>query len=207
MHDQHFLPWIGTLFPAHPNRGLRLLVLGESHYGELGTETPEFTNTVVLGGAIQRRNRFFTSAAKLVLGVPTGMYLTTERRVEFWQSVAFYNYIPTFVGATARIRPSHEHWRAAVHPFGKVLTQLRPHAVLVLGKALWHHLNGLVPIDDHPELSRLPIPDSAGAAAIVTMAEHPSAFGFKLGEWQPRVQSMIKMTGIDSPFRSGDTAA
>jgi len=168
-------------------------MLGESHYGETGTADADFTRATVKYWALERRSRFFTSAAKLVLGTASGVYLSDEDRRRFWHSVAFYNYVPTFVGETPRVRPTDQLWNAAVTPFRSVIRELRPHAILVLGAELWHRLEGLRPFESHPDLFRLKI--SSNEDAIVTMSQHPSSFKFRIAEWQPRVRAMLELTG------------
>lgn len=171
----------------------RLLVLGESHYGGPESDYPGFTQFVVQQFGITRRDRYFTTTAKLVLGIPSGVYLTNDARRAFWHSVAFYNYIPGLVGATSRIRPTDDQWTRGADILQGVLADLQPHMILVLGKELWYRLIGLGPIDGHPGLRQL---STTSDSAVATMTNHPSSFRFRIGEWQPMIAEMSAFAGF-----------
>lgn len=193
MIEPHFLPWVGPKYPAAAGSNPRLLVLGESHYGESDSDYPEFTQHVVRTFGLERRDRYFTSTAKLVLGIPKGVYLTDELRRSFWNSVAFYNYVPALVGPTSRIRPSEDQWKLGAEVFQTVLGRLEPQMILVLGKELWYRIVGLQPVEDYPSLRRLGI---SNGGAIATMTNHPSSFRFHALEWQPAIQAMATVAGF-----------
>jgi len=188
-----FEPWIGRDYTAGIG-GVRLLVLGESHWGNSTYQYTEFTRDVVKKWCFQRRDRFFTSIAKLVLGIPPGVYLAEGPRQAFWNQVAFYNFVPVIVGPGPRDRPSEAQWSLATEPFCNVLTELEPHAILVLGKELWWHL------PEPDSMIRLPIPSMEieikryrrGATfADAVMIQHPSSFGMRYADWRPRVQLFL----------------
>lgn len=112
----------------------RLLVLGESHYGGPDSDYPGFTQFIVQQFGLTKRDRYFTTTAKLVLGIPSGVYLTDDARRAFWNAVAFYNYVPALVGATSRVRPTEDQWARGAEIFHGVLEDLQPHMILVLGR-------------------------------------------------------------------------
>ena len=188
-----FLPWVGPDYPDIRDARPRLLVLGESHYGGPDSDYPEFTQYVVRTFGLERRDRYFTTTAKIVLGIPKGVYLSDQVRRAFWNSVAFYNYIPQLVGPTSRIRPSENQWELGAKVFQDVLAKLEPHMILVLGKDLWYRIVGLEEINDYPALRRL---RTSKAIAIATMTNHPSSFRFHLDEWQSRVRTMATVAGF-----------
>ncbi|ENT4838116.1 TPA: hypothetical protein ACNHSB_004962, partial [Escherichia coli] len=98
-----FQPWVGDHY--HSSRyGVRVMVLGESHYGEPEDYAPDFTQHVINEHAFQPGLRFFTIATNLLRG--TTDEPTAEERREAWQHVAFYNYVQEFVGDAGRIRPT-----------------------------------------------------------------------------------------------------
>lgn len=139
-----FDPWIGKLYWAEGLFGVRVLVLGESHYGDPGDEYLKFTQEVVREWATEKRLAFFTKAAKLVLGRGAGIWLTDKERTNFWERVAFYNYVQSFLPA-ARYRPTQNMWDAAKKPFSQLLEELSPQVILVLGDELRLHLVELPP--------------------------------------------------------------
>src|SRR5579871_1141391 len=134
-----FDPWIGGRYAGEGIRGVRLLILGESHYSEPKDNRSGFTEDVVREFVQGRRHRFFTVAQRLVSG-GRGWPSDTDRK-EFWDRVAFYNYIQTCLQAT-RCRPTPVMWLAAREPFLQTLGGLvpRPQLLLVLGRELRRNL-------------------------------------------------------------------
>lgn len=77
-----FQPWVGDHY--HSSRyGVRVMVLGESHYGEPEDYAPDFIQHVINEHAFQPRLRFFTIATNLLRG--TTDEPTAEERREAWQ--------------------------------------------------------------------------------------------------------------------------
>jgi len=112
-------------------------VLGESHYGKEGDSEPTLTQDTVRYWAQERRYKFFTMIAKVLLGNPG--WIDDEARAEVWEHVAFYNFVQSLLPA-ARTAPTFTEWCAAQVPFKTVLAALQPDAVLVLGSGLWDHI-------------------------------------------------------------------
>lgn len=166
-----FDPWEGELYKSGEGmRGVRLLILGESHYSA-EAERPTFTKQMIQDlGQKQSRFRFYAATQRLVAG-GRGRLSDTER-VAFWEQVAFYNYIQSFV-PRPRIGPSPDMWSAARDPFLATLAELKPHMLLVLGLGLRDRLPGLP------------------AHLVVRAIPHPSSFGFKYADWQPQVQAAL----------------
>ena len=135
-----FKPWVGSEFGNTSNMigGKRLLILGESHYTEkqewVGRCDPEDTHNVVQYLAIDTRYRFFTTVSKLVTGVAHGEWSDEQNR-GFWNSVAFYNFVPVFLSKGGR--PSPEIWNAGRGPFVRVLDEMNPDVIIVCGLELW----------------------------------------------------------------------
>lgn len=194
---RRFEPWIGKDYREGFDEGVRLLVLGESHWGKMEWEHSEFTRNVVRKWCFEERDRFFTTIAKLVLGLPPGVYLSNSARQTFWNQVAFYNYVPCIVGPGPRDRPSDTKWALAQEPFRDVVDELMPHAILVLGKELWWHLpepdlrlrrDDASAIEDEARGYRCRRKDHL---SIAMMIQHPSSFGMRYTTWRPRVQELF----------------
>ena len=135
-----FKPWIGKRYENRELFGLRILLLGESHYGEPGEENENFTIDVVKYWGQKERLRFFTITAKFLLGKGTGEWLSDNERSDFWEKVAFYNYIQELVGNNSRIRPTSEMWENAKASFLLLCDVLKPELIVVLGKELCSNL-------------------------------------------------------------------
>jgi len=175
MSEIAFKPWVGSHYASPANHfRRRILVLGESHYGPTGTEHPDTTIETVQhfthGGA---RHAFFTKIAKVLLGLDETRWLSNEQLASAFQHVAFYNFVPMFAGDWSRQRPTPEMWEAGRAPFRKILKELQPHLVIVLGKALNYH-----------------VPDLPAGIQRCSI-QHPST-GFSYAQWGPLVTDAIQ---------------
>ena len=64
-----------------------------------------------------------------------------SEKAEFWNSVAFYNYIQEVVGENPRDRPTDAMWEQAKQPFLQVIESLSPDIVVILGGHLSHYIS------------------------------------------------------------------
>lgn len=149
-----FYPWVGTNYDKGLNNK-KTLILGESVYCKPPDECPcgpginaacNFQAIDIVGGQIGKkdgkvkRHRFYTKIAKLLTGLQYS-YLSNEKNMEFWESVAFYEFIQKSVGTEARERPTGEMWNNSRQPFLEVIEKLRPDIILITGKELSEHLH------------------------------------------------------------------
>lgn len=135
-----FDPWVGKKYWTSDIFGIRVLVLGESHYGNKRDIRTTFTSDVIRQLAQTHRNSFFTKVAKVLYGFDQRTWLGNGPRAEIWEHVAFYNYVQDLVGDGVRKRPTHRMWTVAAAPFLGILRELKPEVVLVLGESLNRHL-------------------------------------------------------------------
>jgi hypothetical protein len=192
----HFLPWVGKNYQTSAASGVRLLILGESHYGKpTDNYGPNFTSEV-LGRHITTDTQltFFTHVEHLVSGAP----ITDKRpREQFWDSVVFYNFVQTLLPEGRRGRDP-KLWQEARAPFLKVLNEHRPHAVLVLGVQTWDSLSkepflfGSSSVCVEPPLRRWDF--ESGLNTLATWTDHPMApyRQFLVTKWRPRVVALIE---------------
>jgi hypothetical protein len=119
----------------------KILVLGESHYGEQVNYTPEWTRGVVKAWALgeEGTTRYFTTIAKILSGKAYER-ISQEEKKTIWQQVAFYNYVQRFVDEKTVKRPTEKMWVEAEEPFQKVMDSLKPDIVIVAGKELGGHV-------------------------------------------------------------------
>lgn len=138
----NFMPFVGEKY--HNSRyGVRVLVLGESHYGAGEDCSPDFTQKVVEQCAYESGTPFFSKLTNVLRGRTD--WPTEEERRETWQHVAFYNFVQEFVGGGSRIAPTREMWQASQAPFLEVVRTLEPDVILVLGARLWQKVDALPP--------------------------------------------------------------
>lgn len=175
-----FDPWIGSKYFGENYFGLRVLVLGESHYGDVLESRPTVTTEVVRLLAQNERHVFFTKVSKVLLGLDGNTWLDNKQRGEIWEHIAFYNYIQGFVGNDSRIRPSSDLWKASTQPFLEVVQKLSPAVILVLGKELGSHIPSLA---DHIE---------------VCCIQHPST-GFVYDRWNPLFSEAVERAKLKMP--------
>lgn len=147
--------------------------------------------------------RFFTVAARL-LGADANSRAT---RMEFWNQVAFYNYVQGIVGNSARQRPTEAQWSSARAPFTDVLDELKPEVVVVLGRELWNHL----PQGERLALGRIDgralegrsWATPKGHSTVLGMTNHPSWPGFSYKKWRPQVDLLFAAVPVPSNSSAG----
>jgi hypothetical protein len=192
LHDYKFVksqPHVGRHY-WNGIDGLRVLILGESHYRENGKDLyPRYTQDVV-------RERKECGNTQRFFGKIADLFGSGDDK--FWGRVAFYNYIQSSLLA-ARQRPDPRMWPESLPAFGEVLIQLDPQFVLVLGQRLWQQLPG-------PEMRAIFLRDTnvnAGCdersaclyrtgrgmgRALLFAINHPSSFGWTLEKWRPWIK-------------------
>jgi hypothetical protein len=133
-----YLPWVGDNYAASSPK---VLVLGESHYKRDGFDRNTFTQEVIRSWAVgeQGSTKFFTTIAKVLSG-KLNEGISKADKAEFWNSVAFYNFVQESVGDGPRDRPSEDMWKQAQQPFVQVMKDLSPNIVVVLGGHLCYHV-------------------------------------------------------------------
>jgi len=110
-----FDPWIGSKYNNTRLNWIKLLIIGESHYGKKETERRETTKEIAWNLGQINRHQYYTIIAKLELGFGKGN-IRNEVRADFWDCVAFSNYIQEFVAddPKARARPTEKMWYEAI---------------------------------------------------------------------------------------------
>jgi hypothetical protein len=189
-----FKPWRGKDYESNKLFGKRVLVLGESHYvrDEKDSLYPELTIDCVeeqIEGP--HTTKFWTNIAAAFMNKRPSQ----DEKKEFWDSIAFYNYIQTSVGIAPRIPPTEEMWRNSEQGFNEVLADFLPRAVIVLGYDLWRHLPDLRGRDgpkivgsEQPDTWYYPLPN--GESCLAYAIKHPSA-GFSSSYWYKYLQQAI----------------
>jgi hypothetical protein len=191
-----FKPWVGSKY-QNSSFGIKILVLGESMY-QWKEDEPINDQTNLISENIQEQidgdwtSKFWTNIAIAFLGESP----TLAEKGEFWNSVAFYNYVQESVGFGARVRPSEEKWSNGKEAFQQVLNSLQPDLIVVLGYELW---------DQIPDFSGKSGPIIEGDLKLSTWwyplqnkhclaigIKHPSA-GFNGRTWHPYITRAIQI--------------
>lgn len=194
-----FQPWVGDKYESEGLEGLRLLIVGDSHYDSLPTDAanlPKLTVDVV-GNAIRDDGGslfFFHRIGDVVSGHPL---IDRKARDEFWQRVSFCNFFQRVL-ESSDAKPTAEDQEAALPIFRDVLDGLRPNAVLVTGYRQW---NSIKPWDSVPRTSDTPrgtwLWAVSGLRMIAAPTVHPSWYRGDLEDrfigsvWQARVARFV----------------
>lgn len=188
MSKPYFTPWVGSNYFTDQDR---ILLLGESHYSnkkETGDFTSRLLNDVATSAFL---HPYFTNTMQTVQGRPHAEI----NRWEFWNRVAFYNYIQELVGDRPGIAPTSRMLLDAEAPFHTVLNQLRPKYILVLSKRLWFSMSeqgtrGSDITFGEPQIVRDTwIYKHTNGTSLASWIPHPSYY-FQWGRWHPIINSL-----------------
>lgn len=206
MTHRQIEPW-APLGPDPRIGGVRLLLVGESHYDEGQAWTTDqvrwFTNDVVYAWAAYSGSTskpFFARAYAVVTGRSV-----TEAIAEyhhFWRSVFFYNFVQTLVEGGPGCRPSAAQFEKSGPAFLETLEDIRPDAVLVLGKAVWDNMS----TDQGRKVEgRFGGSDvwqyrlADGSEVPMIFVPHPASRGFNAGELHDDVRAFLNWCRANRP--------
>ena len=138
MKHVKFKPWVGKNFSTCGVYGKKVLVLGESHYGNTPNTTEETIGVVkefvyeYCGDSYQQTFLCFERAL-------VGREINQEEREQLWNSLMFYNYFqkPTTGPRTA---PDMTAQKESEEAFRELLEQFQPDAIIVWGARLYQLL-------------------------------------------------------------------
>lgn len=174
-----FLPFVGRDYDSGLD-GVRVLVLGVSHYGT----TPDRQMTRNEFGecetAIRERNwsDFWKRLDCVLTRSPDP---APEDAAATWRHIAFHNFIQTLL-PDASTRPSRPQWEEARTLLPPVVRILKPHVILVVGGRNWEEGAG----EDEDDKVRIDVPGTTwpersvrsmsydGGKAVMTWIYHPS---------------------------------
>ena len=183
-------PWVGSdYFETHP----RILILGLSmHSTENNIDKREVISMVRAIRNEEWTYAFFTKIGHAFSneshwyenGDGTNEYFLEKN--EFWNSVAFYEYLhDIFNGPKEQISPKQFH--NAQKPFLEVVEKLEPDIILTLGFITYENLPQMgefvkTYIDDDlkMEVWKYKFPNKL---SYVCRVQHPSSFGFETWKW------------------------
>ena len=213
MSNINFKPWIGKNYFINGYKGIRILVLGESHY---------CMNELSKGGRCypickkeNMRNDCFSQTEDVLdyylnrySGEPylktfvcferavTGKELTRKEREDFWQGVIFYNYIQ-YSQNGPRTAPQQEYWATSEHAFKELLEQYMPDYIIVWGVRLynglpdWQGVGSKLFVNEHDSTDVWTY-TIKGKKIPAMMVHHPSApTGKNWGYWHQFYETII----------------
>jgi hypothetical protein len=128
-----FQPYVG---PTYQGSRVRLLIVGESHYGDPAHAVPEFTQYVVEEWQSRGRVRYLTVAARIL----TGLKAWELDRGTAFAEIAFYNFVQVMMPDVS-VRPTNDQARESWSAFHEVLERWDPTHIVVTGITfLWSNM-------------------------------------------------------------------
>lgn len=191
-----FLPYIGSHYSSGGMFRRRVMVLGDSHYGDV--PRAEITREVMrwyLDPDTEREGwmNTFVKFERSLVGHETDW---AERRA-IWDSVMFYNYLQVLLSGP-REAGTPEQYRDSAGAFYQVMEQHRPEVLIVWGKRLWDKLPGEGWEDgSRVEVEGYEVPNGYynlknGHRVRAFCVYHPSV-GYDWGYWHRVVREISKL--------------
>lgn len=156
----HFEPWEGDaykrglgvcgfdrdghiVYGTEDNPGVKILVLGESHYcAKIEDDRPSLTNDIIndLLDPESEHEPYKNTYTKFIKSL-TGFYdgLTNDQKRDAWEHIMFYNYVQTPM-KEARFAPTIEDFRNSDDAFWEVLEKSNADLIIAWGKRLYCNL-------------------------------------------------------------------
>ena len=148
MHKRTFDPFVGE---TYFKQDFKILVLGESHY--LGVEdfnafkkdqkgflnvtkqvVARYLNYKKTGADFEKWMNTYSKFSNVFQGIS----LDRNQAIDFWQSIAFYNYVQ-FPLQKTRQAPNSEDFQTSIEAFKSVLKELNPNLIVFWGDRLWKY--------------------------------------------------------------------
>ena len=133
MSERFFHPWKGDHYQSGVRDGLKLLVVGDSHYSDDPAECRdrELTRTIVRQALTEDGWRFFDHIREVALGLAE-----PQERAAFWQSVAFVNLLQEALPTSSSVPSAGqiEHGWLALR---ETVDELKPDVMLIFSARAW----------------------------------------------------------------------
>lgn len=192
-------PW-RPMAPDPRIQGVRLLIVGESHYDEDQTyseaEVRWFTNDVVHAWGAESDGgyqKFFAAVFEVVSGGCWSDDLSAYRA--FWRQVYFYNYVQSLVHGGPGDRPTPQEWITSGPAFIQTLEEIRPEAALIVGIEVWNRMTTERAQRLGDEVfgvsSLWTYTLSDGSRIPIIHIPHPASRGFKAANHQQAVRDFL----------------
>ncbi len=152
MKNVFFKPYVGKKYNKKGFNGVKVLALGDSHYcskkcsdcGQTSREncsdlTIDVVHNYLNFKKVEEESADWMKTFTKFSNVFVGGKLDNDAIIEFWESIAFYNYVQSSVDKS-RVAPSNQQYEDSESAFNQVLRELNPDIIIVWGKRLWEQL-------------------------------------------------------------------
>lgn len=187
----HFTPVVGSDYDHGFAHGMKLLVLGESHYGDdRGADMTRYW----LDAHISKSFSPTWRGCEKVLA-----YCQPPRGKSVWSSVAFANFVQVCMQSRDD-RPQDADWQTGRDAFAELLDHVKPDVLLILGWATWQELPWHEWPWEHECPSSLRTADDEwgvvyqrpdGARSVAGFIYHPASPGWRAESWYPHVDRLL----------------
>src|SRR5260221_3104767 len=126
MSYMHYLPWVGKAYASGYKNGKRLLILAESHYGDVRRIATRYWTKRHFS---KSSAGFWTTIERVI----EGHNLDKSARRAFWERVAFSNIIQESLDS-AGVAPTESQWRRGRRAFREIIFWTRPDLIFVFSK-------------------------------------------------------------------------
>ena len=202
-----FQPFVGKDYASGGIFGKRIMILGESHYCDVGCEDcgdctlhrdcMSFTQHVLgdyLDENTKRQNwmRTFLKFERSLVGEMTDQAM----RLKIWNSVVFFNYLQVAMGGPREAGTAAQDQQAG-KAFFEVLEKYQPEYVILWGQRLWDNTPGerwqdgeVIAIDGRSVATGFYLLNN-GKKVKTLAVNHPSV-GYSWDYWHQVIQRFLK---------------
>jgi hypothetical protein len=132
LSSMHYRPWIGSRYEEGYRDGLRLLIMGLSHYGDTDEGATSHWTTRHIE---EKPDAFWTHVEQVVIG----RALDRASRKELWHRVAFSNFLQGSMDAPGD-KVTGEQWTRGRRAFAEIVECTTPDIVFVFAQSAWTHM-------------------------------------------------------------------
>jgi hypothetical protein len=149
MSKVFFKPWIGKNYLTHGYNGIKIFLLGESHYcGDCLAPCPDYFSEKCKNKTINIVEDFLNYKKGIVdhksymatytrfTDIFIGKKISNNELIDFWNSIVFYCYVQIAMD-TPRQEPSMEDFETGDEAFVEVMRELQPDVIIVWGNRFW----------------------------------------------------------------------
>lgn len=193
------MPWVGAEYSSGGIFGKRILVLGESHYGDgepsADTTARVFEEYLGCPGTVPPYLQSFKRFERSLTGTETD----PQQRRRIWDSLLFYNFVQEISTDAPRQTPDVKNRQQSAAAFFEVLEKYRPEYIIAWGYRLWDKLLPAERWEWGEEIAADGLPAvkfgyytlSDGTRIKTIPVKHPSA-GYSWTKWHQLIKQFLK---------------
>lgn len=188
MNNDFVEPWVGIKYESPDIFPCRTLIVGESRHAKIVERfnpfiVINFVSDDICGDDPWVFGKFSTKIRRVIFGQDGDV-----GPMGFWGHVAFYTFVQYFVDDALQQRPTHEMWKASVPAFERVVDELKPERILILGLESWRNL--LASVAHNPVSEYQAVLLIGPHEVLAGYIHHPSS-AMKYDKWRPVARKLL----------------